>query len=232
MKTKIFVDGAHINEIAEMCDKSFVKGFTTNPTLMRKAGVENYEEFAKSVLNIISDKPISFEVFSDDFSEMVEQAIKIQSWGKNIYVKIPVTNTKGDFTGSVIEKLVKLNIKVNITAVMTTEQVLEISKVLNPEVPSCVSIFAGRIADTGRDPLPIIKDSLKKLNSLKKNEVIWASPRELLNLIQAEEVGCHIITVTNEILKKIDLLGYSLEDYSLDTVKMFFNDAKSSGFSI
>jgi transaldolase len=199
---------------------------------MKKAGVINYEKFAKEVLNEIQDKPISFELFSDDLQEMKRQAKKIASWGNNVFVKVPITNSFGASTQSVLEALTQDGIKVNVTAVMTPRQVNEIVQSLSPEIESYVSVFAGRIADTGRDPVPIMRDCLNSLAINSKSKLIWASPRELLNVIQAHEIGCHIITATSEILNKVDLIGRNLEEYSLETVKMFSDDAKNAGYTI
>jgi transaldolase len=199
---------------------------------MRKAGISDYESFAREALSFIKQKPISFEVFSDDLEQMKKQAMKIASWGDNVNVKIPITNTSGKSTGPVIEYLVSNEVKINVTAIMTTQQVREVARVLDPNIQSYVSVFAGRIADTGRDPLPIMSESLDILKDLKSSELIWASPREFFNVFQANEIGCHIITATTEILKKIDLVGYDLESYSLDTVKMFYSDSKMSNFNI
>ncbi len=232
LQVKIFADGADKAGMLEMYQKSFIKGLTTNPTLMRKAGITDYREFAKDILSTIQDKPISFEVFSDDFDEMERQALEIASWGENVYVKIPITNTKKESSCPLVKRLSDQKVKLNVTALMTLEQVREVSKVLNPEMSSYVSVFAGRIADTGRDPLPMMREAVSILKNNSKAELIWASPRELLNIFQAEEIGCQIITVTNDILKKLSLVGYDLETYSLDTVKMFFNDAKNAGFTL
>jgi transaldolase len=199
---------------------------------MRKAGIADYKSFALEVLSQIKEKPISFEVFSDELAEMKRQAMEISGWGENVYVKIPITNTLGESTADVVDYLVQQDVKVNVTALMTTEQVVEIAKVLDSAVPSYVSVFAGRIADTGRDPESIMVESLEALGNLAKTELIWASPRELLNVFQAERIGCHIITATNDILQKIKLIGYDLNAYSLDTVKMFKNDAAAAGYKI
>ncbi len=232
LEVKIFADGAEISGMLEMSTKSFIQGLTTNPTLMKKAGVTNYREFAIEVLKNVTDKPISFEVFSDDLDEMMRQGTEIASWAENVYVKIPITTTTGQSTDPVIEYLTSKNVKVNVTALMTSNQVERVSKVLSPRVPSFVSMFAGRIADTGIDPIPIMKESLNILQNISSAELIWASPRELINIVQANEIGCHIITATNDILKKLDIFNYDLTEYSLETVKMFFNDAKESGFKI
>lgn len=232
LKIKIFADGADLNGMLEMYEKPYIRGLTTNPTLMRKAGIANYKAFALEVLSQIKDKPISFEVFSDELEEMKRQALEISSWGENVYVKIPITNTLRESTSEVIEYLVQQDVKVNVTALMTTEQVVTVAKVLDSSVPSYVSVFAGRIADTGRDPELIMVQSLEALKNLDKTELIWASPRELLNVFQAERIGCHVITATNDILQKIKLIGYDLNEYSLDTVRMFKNDAAEAGYKI
>ena len=232
LKVKIFADGAEKAGMLEMAGKSWVQGLTTNPTLMRKVGISDYKTFAKDILGLISEKPISFEVFSDEFPEMERQAMEIASWGENVYVKVPITNTRKEPIYPLIQKLVARKVKLNVTALMTLEQVKGTMEALNPAVPSYISVFAGRIADTGRDPLPLMVDSLKVMKTNPKAELIWASPRELLNIFQADEIGCHIITVTNDILKKLSLVGYDLSEYSLDTVKMFYQDGKAAGFSI
>jgi transaldolase len=232
LNIKIFADGANLNEMLEMNSKNFIKGLTTNPTLMKKSGITNYREFAKQVLSEVNHKPVSFEVFSDEPSEMIRQGIEIAGWAENVYVKIPITNTRNESSLEVIKTLVKMNVKVNVTAVMTLEQVKSISDAFDSSVSSYVSIFAGRIADTGRDPISIISEAINVLNWNPKIEVIWASPRELLNIFQANDIGCHIITATKDILNKIPLINYSLENYSLETVKMFHNDAIDSGYVI
>jgi len=232
LKIKLFADGADLQGMLEMNAKPFIQGLTTNPTLMRKAGIKDYRSFAQDVLKEITEKPISFEVFSDELEEMKRQGIEIASWGKNVYVKIPITTTSGESTASVVEYLANRDVKVNVTALMTMGQVLAIKKVLNPSAASYVSIFAGRIADTGRNPLPIMKDALEALTDQPKCELIWASPRELLNVFQGDEIGCHIITATNDILKKLELVGKDLGIYSLDTVKMFRDDAVAAAFSL
>lgn len=232
LQVKLFADGADLAGMLEMYSKPYIQGLTTNPTLMKKAGITNYEKFARDVLLRISDKPISFEVFSNDLNEMVIQARKISSWGSNVYVKIPITNTQGISTLPIIETLTQENIKINVTAIMTVDQVKEISIALNSAVPSYVSVFAGRISDTGVNPIQTMIEVLQVLASNKNAEVIWASPRELLNVFQANEIGCHIITATNDILTKLKLLGKDLTEYSLETVEMFHNDAVSAGYSI
>lgn len=232
LNIKIFADGADKNNMLDMYNRNYIKGLTTNPTLMRKAGIKNYEKFCKDILLEIREKPISFEVFSDDFDEMEKQALKINSWGENIYVKIPITNTKGEVSYDLIKKLSHLNIKLNITALMTIDQVKNTLDCLKPEVPNFISVFAGRIADTGRDPVPIMKECINLIKSFPKTELIWASPRELLNICQANDIGCHIITATPDILNKITLIGKDLEEYSLETVKMFYDDALKANYKI
>jgi transaldolase len=232
LKVQIFADGADKTGMLEMYNKSFIKGLTTNPTLMKKVGIKDYEAFARDILLEVKDKSISFEVFSDDLDEMEKQALKIATWGENVYVKIPVTNTKGIPTYSLIKKLSDKGVKVNVTAIMTLEQVRDVVLSLNQNVPSYVSVFAGRIADTGVDPVPLMSAAVQITSMNSKAEVIWASPRELLNIFQADEIGCQIITVTNDILKKLELVDYDLNSYSLDTVKMFYNDALAAGYNI
>jgi len=232
LKVKLFADGADLAGMREMAAKQHIAGLTTNPTLMRKAGITDYVTFAKSVLAEIPDKPISFEVFSDDFDEIVKQGKKIASWGENVYVKVPIMNTRGEFTDTVIRQLVELGIKVNVTAVMTVRQVKEIAEILDPDIPSYISLFAGRVADTGRDPLPVMTESLRIVREVGGCELIWASPREVFNIYQANLIECDIITATNDILKKLDLAGKDLFEYSLETVKMFHEDAEKSEFTI
>jgi transaldolase len=232
LKVKIFADGADKEGMLEMHDKPFIKGLTTNPTLMKKVGIKDYRAFCKDILTTIKEKPLSFEVFSDDFAEMERQAMEIASWGSNVYVKIPVTNTKQETCYALVKKLAAEGVKVNVTAIMTLSQVKDVVESLNPNVPSYVSVFAGRVADTGRDPVPMMTEAVEMLKLSPASELIWASPRELLNIFQADEIGCHVITVTNDILKKLSLVGYDLDEYSLDTVKMFYNDAVAAGFKI
>lgn len=232
LTTKIFADGAELDGMLSLYRQPFIKGFTTNPTLMRKAGLTDYRAFAKDVLHAIPDRPISFEVFSDEFDEMERQAREIATWGEHVYVKIPVTNTRREPAYELIGRLSHAGVKVNVTAVMTLEQVARIMERLRGGAPSNVSVFAGRIADTGRDPLPIMTDAVRLLSVEPKAELIWASPRELLNVFQADAIGCQIITVTHDILKKLSLVGKNLDDYSLETVKMFYDDAKAAGFSL
>lgn len=229
---KIFADGADKAGILEMYQNPLICGFTTNPTLMKKAGVRDYKAFALDILSVIRDRPISFEVFSDDFSEMELQAHEIASWGDNVYVKIPITNTLGESSVTLIQRLSEAKIKLNVTAVMTFEQVKAVVPALRKSPSSFISVFAGRIADTGRDPIPVMQKVLNYLRPFPQLELIWASPRELLNIMQADTIGCHVITVTNDILRKMDVFGRDLNEFSLDTVKMFHNDAKSAGFTL
>jgi transaldolase len=232
LKVKIFADGAEKAGMLEMYAKPYIKGFTTNPTLMHKAGLTDYRAFARDIVEAIPDRPISFEVFSDEFDEMERQAREIATWGDNVYVKIPVTNTRREPAYELVRRLANEGVKLNITAIMTIDQVRNVVDAVKDGAPSCVSVFAGRIADTGRDPVPIMTDCVDILRAAPKSELIWASPRELLNIIQADAIGCHIITVTNDILKKLPLIGKDLGDYSLDTVKMFFDDGRKAGFSL
>jgi transaldolase len=232
LKVKIFADGADCAGIREMAAKRYIAGFTTNPTLMRKAGVTDYRAFGKEALECVGGRPISFEVFSDEFEEMERQAREIASWGKNVYVKIPVTNTRAEPSYSLIRRLAQAGIQLNITAMLTLQQVREVSKALAGGAPSYISVFAGRVADTGVEPLPIMTEALSIMRPHPTQELIWASPRELLNVIQADAIGCHVITVTNDILKKLSLLGKDLTEYSLDTVKMFESDARAAGYTL
>lgn len=232
LKVKIFADGADKAGMLEMYRKPFIKGFTTNPTLMRKAGIMDYKLFALDIIKAIPDRPISFEVFSDEFDEMERQAREINSWGENVYVKIPITNTEKRPAYDLIKKLVNVGVKVNVTAMMTLEQVREVVAAVNGGPPYYVSVFAGRIADTGRDPMPIMAAAVELLRLSPNAELIWASPRELLNIYQADAIGCHVITVTNDILNKLHLVKKDLEEYSLETVKMFYNDAHKAGYRL
>jgi transaldolase len=232
LKIKIFADGADLEGIRTMYAKPWIKGFTTNPTLMRKVGVADYKSFASEVLCEVPDRPVSFEVFADEFSEMEAQALEIASWGSNVNVKIPVTNTKRQFAGPLIRRLSEAGVQLNVTAVMTLEQVRAITDALAASTPAIISVFAGRIADTGVDPVPVMREALRIMQAKPKTELIWASPRELLNIIQADEVGCHIITATNDILNKLPLLGKDHDTYSLDTVQMFYRDARAAGYTI
>jgi len=232
LKIKIFADGADIGGILELAQNPFVKGFTTNPTLMHRAGVLDYERFAREVLEVVPEAPVSFEVIADSFDDMARQARKISAWGENVYVKIPITNTSAQSSVGLIRELTSDGLKLNVTAVTTLEQVDAVSSALNPLVPSVVSVFAGRIADTGMDPIPVMEEALKILASLPDAELLWASPRELLNVVQAEKSGCHIITVTHDLLRKLSGLGRDLATVSLDTVTMFYDDAVQSGLSL
>jgi transaldolase len=233
LPVKIFADGAHIQGIAELSRQPYIRGLTTNPTLMRKIGLTDYESFAKAVLGEVKSKPISFEVFSDDFNEMQRQALKMHHWQENVYVKIPITNTSGESSVPLIERLAREGVKVNVTAILTPRQVKAVAAVLDPKVPAIVSVFAGRIADTGVDPLPIIKESLEIVGKLPKAELLWASVREVLNVFQAAGCGCHIVTVPHDILKKlVELGGKDLDELSLDTVRMFHRDAVTAGFKL
>lgn len=232
LRVKIFADGADRSGMLEMYSKPFIKGFTTNPTLMRKAGIADYRAFAVDILGVIPDRPISFEVFSDELDEMERQAVEISGWGKNVYVKVPVTNTRREPSYDVIRRLSRSGVKVNVTAVMTLAQVRDVVAAVSGGAPCCVSVFAGRIADSGRDPVPAMASAVELLRLAPNAELIWASPRELLNIFQADEIGCHIITVTNDILKKLELVGKDLDDFSLDTVRMFYADAKKAGYAL
>ena len=232
LKIKIFSDGADKKDMLDMNSKTFIKGFTTNPSLMKKTGIKDYAAFAKDILSTIKKKPISFEVFSDDFDEMERQSIEIASWADNVYVKIPITNTKKQNSADLIKRLTEKKVKLNITAIMTLDQIKTVVKVLNEKVPSILSVFAGRIADTGRDPIPIMKDCLNEMKINSNSELLWASPRELLNIIQADQIGCHIITVTKDIVNKLKLINNDLNEHSLDTVKKFYNDAAEANFKI
>ena len=232
LKVKLFADGADKAGMLEMYRRPLIKGFTTNPTLMRKAGVSDYLEFALDILRAIPDRPISFEVFSDDFTEMERQAREITRWGPNVYVKIPVTNTLGEPSDPVIRALAAAGVKLNVTALLTLDQVRDVGAALGGGPPACVSVFAGRIADTGQDPAPLMAAAVELLRPYPNIELIWASPRELLNIFQADAVGCHIITATNDILNKLHLVGRDLREYSLDTVKMFREDALKAGYTL
>ena len=229
---KIFADGADKAGMLSMYKNPCIDGFTTNPTLMRKAGITDYTGFAKEILQTIDDKPVSFEVFADEFEEMERQAREIATWGSNVYVKIPVTNTKKISCTSLIKKLSAEGVQLNITAILSLEQVSEVAEALKNGSSSFVSVFAGRIADTGVDPVPLMKRALEILKTVSNAELLWASPREVLNVYQAESIGCHIITATNDILKKLDLKGKDLEEYSLETVQMFFDDAQQAGYRL
>ncbi|KAB2939000.1 MAG: transaldolase [Hyphomicrobium sp.] len=232
LKIKIFADGADLAGILDMHKNPLIKGFTTNPTLMRKAGIDDYEAFGRELLAEVPDRPVSLEVFADDFEEMERQALAIASWGRNVNVKIPVMNTKGIFAGPLLNSLSRRGVVLNVTAIMTPAQVKAVADALDPEVPAIISVFAGRVADTGRDPVPHMKECLAALSKRPKAELLWASPRELLNIFQADEMGCHIITVTNDVIAKLKLVGKNLDDYSRETVEMFYKDATASKFRI
>lgn len=232
LKIKLFCDGADLDSMLAMARQPFIKGFTTNPSLMRKAGIANYEEFARRVLAAIPDRPISLEVFADDFAAMEEQARKIASWGRNAVIKIPITNTRREFSGPLVRRLSGDGIPLNVTAIMTVEQVRQIAGALDPVTPAIVSVFAGRIADTGVDPVPVMAEAVDALRPLPRADLLWASPRELLNILQAEAVGCHIITATPDLLGKLKLLGKDLAEYSLETVAQFYQDAAGAGYEL
>ena len=232
LTTRIYADGADLNGLLRLAAEPHISGFTTNPTLMRKAGIADYAGFAREVLERIDDRPISFEVFSDDIAEMRQQAMEIASWGPNVYVKIPVTNTRGEWTDGMVRELSHDGVQVNVTALMTPEQVDRVAHALVGGAPSNISVFAGRVADTGRDPVPLMRQALTAASQAVDAELIWASPRELLNIFQADEIGCPIITVTHDILGKLDLVGKDLDDFSLETVKMFHGDARAANFTI
>jgi transaldolase len=232
LRVKIFADGADFDGMVKLYANPHVRGFTTNPSLMRKAGVADYEAFARKVLKAIPDRPVSLEVFADDFDDMERQALAIASWGPNVNVKIPVTNTRGEFAGPLIKRLSDAGVVVNVTAIFTLEQVRRVVDALNPQTAAIVSVFAGRIADTGIDPVPVMRECVAILKSKPKSELIWASPREVLNIVQAHEIGCHIITVTPDMISKLGLLGKDHQKYSLETVEMFYRDATAAGYSI
>ncbi|MGH9178520.1 MAG: transaldolase [Acidimicrobiales bacterium] len=232
LTVKVFADGADRAGLLALAANPLIKGFTTNPTLMHAAGLRDYEGFARDALEYIGGRPISFEVFCDDFEDMERQALKIAAWGDNVYVKIPVTNCAGESSAPLVRRLAGLEVKLNVTAVMTHQQVAEMAECLAGGPPSVVSVFAGRIADTGRDPVPHMEQALALLAPYPNIELLWASPREILNVVQADQIGCHIITVTHDLLKKLPVLGYDLEQFSLDTVNMFFDDARAAGFCV
>jgi transaldolase len=232
LRIKIFADGADKAGMLEMARKQYIAGLTTNPTLMRKAGIVDYRTFAREIISAIPDLPISFEVFSDEFTDMERQAHEIASWGTQVYVKIPVTKTHSEPAYGLIRRLSKAGVRLNVTALMTLEQVRDVSASLAGGPSSYVSVFAGRIADTGRDPVPLMAAAVELLRPYAEQELIWASPRELLNIFQADAIGCQIITVTNDVLKKLEIVGKDLGEYSLDTVKMFYNDARQAGYTL
>jgi transaldolase len=232
LKIKIFADGADLESIKTLYALPIIKGFTTNPTLMRQAGIQDYKSFALEVLKIVPDRPVSFEVFADDIEGMEAQALEIASWGNNVNVKIPITNTKGESTNELVRRLSSKGIVCNVTAIFTLEQLQETVDVLDSNTPAILSIFAGRIADTGFDPVPLMREAVKIAQSKPKSEILWASPRELLNIFQADEVGCHIITVTHDVIKKLTGVGKDLTVFSLETVSMFYRDAQAAGYTI
>jgi transaldolase len=232
LSVRVFADGADIASIRKLADDPLIAGFTTNPTLMRKAGVDDYEQFAHELLDCVTDRPISFEVFSDDFGEMGRQARKIASWADNVFVKIPITNTEGTSSLDLAHRLTSEGVKINVTALMTNEQVDAAARALEGGSPAFVSIFAGRIADTGREPEPFMVRALETLRPLPDVHLIWASPREVLNIVQADRIGCHIITVTHDLLAKVGLFARDLTDFSLDTVRMFHRDAAAAGYAL
>lgn len=232
LKVQIFADGADKAAMLEMYRKPFVKGFTTNPTLMRKVGISDYEAFAKDIIAAIPDRSISFEVFADDFAEMERQARRIAPWGKHVSVKIPITNTKGESSVPLVRKLSQDGVALNVTAMFTLKQVQDVVDAVKGGAPCFVSIFAGRIADTGRDPVPLMAEAVKMLKAAPNTALIWASPRELLNVFQADDIGCQVITVTNDIIKKLSLVGKDMDEYSLETVKMFYDDGKAAGYTL
>jgi transaldolase len=232
LKIKIYADGANRDDMVRLAKEPYISGLTTNPTLMKAAGITDYEEFAHQVLEAISDKPISFEVFADDFSEMERQATKIAAWGSNVYVKIPITSTKGESAIPLVTELTKRGVQLNVTAMMTIGQVEEVTNAVTGGAATIISVFAGRVADTGRDPVPHMAQAKAITRTQPNAELLWASPRELLNIFQADEIGCDIITVTPDVLKKLALVGKDLDVYSLDTVKMFFSDAQAAGYKL
>ncbi len=230
LNVKIFADGADQASMLELYRNPLIKGFTTNPTLMRKAGVTDYESFALAVLKTITDRPICFEVFSDEFDEMERQARKIARWSENVYVKVPITNTRGQSSLPLARRLAQSGVKLNVTAIMTLDQVCGAREALAGGPPAFVSLFAGRVADSGRDPVPMVSEAVQLLKMHRNMELIWSSPREVLNVLQADAMGCHVITVTSDLLKKLDLVGKDLTEFSLDTVKMFRHDAIKAGY--
>ena len=232
LKVKIYADGADRDGMLEMYAKPYIQGFTTNPTLMKKAGITDYKAFAQEILQAIPDRPISFEVFADEFIDMERQALEIKTWGENVYVKIPVSNTRQEMAYDLIERLSGASVHLNVTAILTLEQVQNVADALKDGPDSIVSVFAGRIADTGVDPVPVMQEALTLLEVAPKAELLWASPREVLNIYQADKIGCHIITATNDLIRKLALSGKDLAEYSLETVQMFYDDAKSAGYTL
>ena len=232
LSIKIYADGADRNGMLEMYTKPYIQGFTTNPTLMKKAGITDYKAFAHEILEAIPDRPISFEVFADEFIDMERQALEIKTWGENVYVKIPVSNTRQEMAYDLIDRLSGAGVHLNVTAILTLEQVQNVADALKDGPDSIVSVFAGRIADTGLDPVPVMQEALTLLKVAPKAELLWASPREVLNIYQADNIGCHIITATNDLIRKLALGGKDLAEYSLETVQMFYDDAKSAGYTL
>jgi transaldolase len=232
LKIKIFADGADLAEMANLLANPLIRGFTTNPTLMRRSGVEDYEAFAREVLAMIPVHPISFEVFSDEQPEMERQAHQIASWGENVYVKIPVTNTRGESTAPLLRRLHGAGVKVNVTGLTLPSQAERVAQALTGDTSAYVSLFAGRIADTGIDPVPVMREAMRALEPFPNLELLWASPREILNVVQADQIGCHIITVTHDLLRKLPLLGKDLEQFSVETIQMFHGDAAAAGYSL
>ncbi len=232
LKVKIYADGADRDGMLEMYAKSYIQGFTTNPTLMKKAGITDYKAFAHEILQAIPDRPISFEVFADEFVDMERQALEIKTWGENVYVKIPVSNTRQEMAYDLIDRLSGAGVHLNVTAMLTLEQVQNVADALKDGPDSIVSVFAGRIADTGLDPVPVMQEALTLLKVAPKAELLWASPREVLNIYQADKIGCHIITATNDLIRKLALSGKDLAEYSLETVQMFYDDAQSAGYTL
>ena len=232
LKVKIYADGADRDGMLEMYAKSYIQGFTTNPTLMKKVGITDYKAFAHEILQVIPDRPISFEVFADEFTDMERQALEIKTWGENVYVKIPVSNTRQEMAYDLIERLSGAGVHLNVTAMLTLEQVQNVADALKDGPDSIVSVFAGRIADTGVDPVPVMQEALALLEVAPKAELLWASPREVLNIYQADNIGCHIITATNDLIRKLALGGKDLAEYSLETVQMFYDDAQSAGYTL
>lgn len=232
LKIKIYADGADRDGMLEMYAKPYIQGFTTNPTLMKKAGITDYKAFAHEILQAIPDRPISFEVFADEFTDMERQALEIKTWGENVYVKIPVSNTRREMAYDLIGRLSGAGVHLNVTAILTLEQVQNVADALKDGPDSIVSVFAGRIADTGLDPVPVMQKALTLLEVAPKAELLWASPREVLNIYQADNIGCHIITATNDLLRKLALGGKDLAEYSLETVQMFYEDAQSAGYTL
>jgi len=232
LKVKLYADGADRDGMLEMYQEPYIQGFTTNPTLMKKAGISDYEAFAHDILQAIPDRPISFEVFADEFDEMERQALKIRTWGENVYVKIPVSNTRQEMSYGLVRRLSDAGVRLNITAILTLSQVQAVADAVKDGPESIVSVFAGRIADTGLDPVPLMSEALEILQAAPKAELLWASPREVLNIYQANSIGCHIITATNDIIRKLSLAGKDLAQYSLETVQMFYDDATRAGYQL